>query len=164
MNTSRTLTRTVMTVFAALCISLCTTTAMANWKTVDLVAAKNIVIGEITVGFGIDTLYITYKITDPDWVLLDTHLAVTDDIADIPRTKKGNPIPGHFQYCTEHEPTITEYTYEIDPFFPVFLEPPLFIAAHAKVQNVDGDVEGAWGEGYQFSQKRGWAMYFWWFV
>ena len=161
MKTRTTLTRAGATALAALCITLWATTAMANLKTVDLIAGQNIVVGEVAVRFEFDMLRVTYKITDPDWVLLETHLAVTDNPADIPRTKKLNPIPGHFEYCMEHEPPVTEYTYWVDPDF---LEPPLYIAAHAVVQNVDGIVEGAWGEGYQLSTDRGWAMCFWWLI
>ena len=151
------ITRAGAIVIAALGITLWAISAMAEVKTVNLIAGKNIVVGEVIVEDVIDTLYVTYKITDPDWILLKTHLAVTDKLSDIPRTKKLNPIPGHFPYCMEYDTTVTEYTYEVDLGYMWF---PLYIAAHADVQNVDGSEEGAWGEGYAFNIYRGWAMWF----
>jgi len=144
-------------VFAVLAITLLATSAIAEIKTVNLIAGKDIVIGEVIVEDVIDTLYVTYKITEPGWVLLETHLAVTDSLSDIPRTKKLNPIPGKFDYCMEYETPVTEFTYEIDLGYLWY---PLYIASHAEVQYVDGSKEGAWGEGWEFSTQRGWAMFF----
>ena len=143
--------------FAILAITLLATSAMAEVKTVNLIAGKDIVIGEVIVEDVIDTLYVTYKITEPGWVLLETHLEVTDRLSDIPRTKKLNPIPGQFKYFMEYETPVIEYTYEIDLGYLWY---PLYIASHAEVQHVDGSEEGAWGEGWEFSIYRGWGMYF----
>jgi hypothetical protein len=146
-----------ITLTLVLIITLLATSAMAEVKTVNLIAGQNIVIGEVIAEDFDGMLYVTYKITDPDWVLLETHLEVTDRLSDIPRTKKLNPIPGKFKYCMEYETPVTEYTYEIDLGY---LGYPLCIASHAEVQHVDGSEEGAWGEGWEFSTQRGWAMWF----
>ncbi len=157
MKKDTTLTLAGSIILAILGMILLATSAMAEVKTVNLIAGQNIVIGEVIVEDFDGMLYVTYKITDPDWTLLKTHLAVTDIKSDIPQTKKLNPIPGKFKYFMKYETPVTEYTYEIDLGYMWY---PLYIASHAEVQNVDGGKEGAWGEGYEFNIYRGWAMWF----
>ncbi len=53
-----------------------------------------------------DNLYVKYIITDPDWCLTETHLAVATTLNNIPQ-KNGNPIPGKFSYqCNYDEDAI----------------------------------------------------------
>ena len=111
-----------------------------------------------------DFLYITYETTD-DWYITETHLHVADSLDGIPQTKKFNPIPGHFDYKTDHAPPVQEYTYTI----PWTWNPgtTLYIAAHAVVLEYTGPIlydipmyriETAWGDGLDFEGKN-WATY-----
>jgi len=64
--------------------------------------------------------------------MTETHLHVDGGLNPIPQTKKGNPIPGQFDYSECHEPCVTEYTYEVElDWAPCTV---LEIAAHAVVQ------------------------------
>ncbi len=102
-------------------------------------------------------LYVTYATTG-GWELQLTHLAVADDLSGIPQTKKGNPIPGHFPYAAEHDPTVTMYTYVI-PLSDLgdLTDDILVIAAHAEVVNGDWE-ETAWAGELEFPGKN-WATY-----
>lgn len=127
--------------------------------------ASAIDVGEVIVWNDLDYLYVMY-VTTGDWYMTETHLHVADNLVDIPQTKKGNPIPGQFDYAKDHAPAVKEYTYMI----PWTWEPltTLVIAAHAVVQMEIGvDEEGdpiyqeetAWGDGLDF-EGRNWATYF----
>jgi hypothetical protein len=131
---------------------------------VDLIAGQNTVIGSVSVWNDGDTLYVQFE-TNGDWVMLETHLAVATSLDGIPMTPSGNPQIGLFPYQTQHDPAVTEYTYEIS-LAGAGYEPgdELFIAAHASVSLLDenGDPvqqETAWGEGPGFPGNS-WAMYF----
>jgi len=46
---------------------------------------------------------VKYYVIDPEdsqeqWCLFETHLAVEEDLNNIPQTSKGNRIPGQFEY------------------------------------------------------------------
>jgi len=125
----------------------------------ELVAGQNTVIGTVTVSNDDTSLYVIYDTTGSDWVITETHLEVAAELTDIPQTKKGNPIPGKFEYSTEHDPAVTEHTYTIP------LEDGnkvLCIAAHAKVEKrIDGEIiqeETAWAGDLPFDGKN-WATY-----
>jgi len=117
-------------------------------------------VGEVIAWNDEDFLYVKYVTTD-DWYITETHLHVADSLEGIPQTKKGNPIPGHFDYAECHDPPVQTYTYTI----PWTWSPgtTLYIAAHSVVVKIiDGDVvqeETAWGEGEDFPGKN-WATYF----
>ena len=102
-----------------------------------LYAGKDCLIGEVTVWNDESCLYVTYSITKPGWVLKETHLAVGDELCDIPQTKKGNPIPGQFPFgnCYDVEDMIT-----YDQFIICSGDwengDKLYVAAHASVAHV----------------------------
>ncbi len=127
----------------------------------NLTAGQYINAGNVSVWNDEVNLYVKYETTG-NWSLNETHLAVVNtSYMDIPQTKKGNPIPGKFDYKNESLTTQTD-TYVIPLEWGVDEE--LFIAAHAEVQllNETGAIvqeETAWGEGYDFPGKN-WAMYF----
>lgn len=117
---------------------------------VNLIAGQNEDIGEVKVANDGEYLYVEFVAVAP-WVLVETHVAVYTDFADIPQTKKGNPKVGQFAY-------------DINSVIPLDCSwDNLYIAAHAVVEKiVDGEVvqaETAWGEGPEFPGKS-WAMYF----
>ena len=111
-----------------------------------------------------DTLYVKFVVTEPDWYLLETHVAVGDALSDIPQAK-GNPIPGQFEFADPHPP-VTEYTYAIDVSgYPANMK--LFIATHAALgympDGPDGSIEKrSTGWGYKTGEFVGknWATYF----
>jgi hypothetical protein len=108
-------------------------------KSVDLIAgggnpASAIDVGDVIVWNGFGYIYVKYVITEEGWYLTETHLAVAKELSGIPQTKKGNPIPGQFQYSTIHDPPVTEYTYTIPLTWDV--DTTLYIAAHAKVVHI----------------------------
>lgn len=96
----------------------------------DLIAAQTIDVGEVLVWNDGDTLFVRYE-TDGDWVLADTHVAVATTLGGIPQTKNGNPIPGQFEFSTNHSPSVNGFTYEIDLDWADGTL--LYIAAHAGV-------------------------------
>ncbi|MBU1023615.1 hypothetical protein KKB99_04915 [bacterium] len=121
----------------------------------ELIAGQFTDVGEVIVTNDGQYLYIEFVVEAP-WVLLETHVAVSETLDGIPQTKKGNPKVGNFDYS-------------IDSFIDLSLFGEcgikLFIAAHAVVQKLgkDGEIiqeETAWGQGYQFNDGRSWAMYF----
>lgn len=133
--------------------------------TVNLLAGQFIESGSVTVGNDEDTLYVTYSATDP-WLISEVHLHVADSLSDIPVNRKGNPIPGQFEYAENFDPAVDSYTFaiplaEADEDGDGSLE----IAAHAVVIQVDenGNVianETGWGEGPRFTDKGSWGMHF----
>lgn len=130
---------------------------------VDQIADQDINAGEICVINDNETLSITYTTSD-DWELTETHLAVGDDLEEYEDegwvTPNGQPRPGRFPYSDDHGPT-DEVTYD-----GISLEgraDKLVVAAHAVVEREINDEiqeEGAWGNGEQFADRGGWAMYF----
>ena len=86
-------------------------------------------VGEVEVWNDGDYLYVKYVVDAEDWSMTKTHLAVATDLDDIPQ-KKGNPIPGRFEYSD------TEDTYRIPLEWDVDTE--LYIAAPANVQKLIG--------------------------
>lgn len=110
--------------------------------------------GEIIVTNDGDFLYIEFVAYAP-WVLVETHVAVSDTLDGIPQTKKGNPKIGNFDYDINSWIDLSQW--------PDATE--LFIAAHAVVQMLgeNGEViqeETGWGEGEEFNDSKSWAMYF----
>lgn len=125
---------------------------------VTLWAGQNIDVGTVSVWNDAENLYVKYEATD-NWYFTETHLHVATALENIPQTKKGNPIPGHFDYPMEYDPPVQENTNVInleDCGFEV--GDNLYIAAHAVVQK-DIQEETAWGAGDNFPGKN-WAMYF----
>ncbi|MFX1233917.1 MAG: VWA domain-containing protein [Promethearchaeota archaeon] len=93
-------------------------------------------VGDVVIWNDEDFLYITY-VTYGDWFISGTHLHVAADLGDIPQTKKGNPIPGHFDYNTCHDPPVQNVLYTIPWTWAP--ETTLYIAAHADVVKIIED-------------------------
>ncbi len=87
--------------------------------------------GEVQVWNDDDTLYVKYKITDMDWCLTGTHLAVAEFLADIPQNKSHNPKVGQFEFSESHD-CAAEHMYEM----PLPTYDPV-IAAHADLLSID---------------------------
>jgi len=138
-----------------------------------LYADQTIVVGKVEVYIEDSYLVVKYTITAAGWCLNETHLAVAALLAGIPQTKRGNPIPGQFNYTAEFAPpdqgdpgTLVWEQYIPLSAFPVGTT-VVYIAAQAVVQmweyvdlvwTMTGD-ETAWASGVRFSTST-WGMYF----
>lgn len=125
-----------------------------NWRVVESVypitAGRNEVVGRMGVLNDGEYLYVNYSIYEP-WYMSESHLAIGENLADIPRNKPGIPIPGQFAYSDVHNPYVSNYSYAI-PLSEVGVElgETIYFAAHAVVKklNDNGQViqsETAWG-------------------
>ena len=117
----------------------------ADPAVITLYAGQDIDVGTVSVWNDDTTLYVKYETTG-DWVMTETHLAVAEELDDIPQTRKGNPIPGRFEYKMEHDPAVQAFTYAIPLGTWESCDiHDLVIAAHAKVvRPIDGCDEIVW--------------------
>jgi len=125
----------------------------ADPEVIDLIAGQNTTVGTVSVwngineALGVECLYVKYEITEPGWVMTETHLAVATNLNDpdgIPQTKKHNPIPGKFPYKHEDLDFVMDDEYiiplsEIDE--EVGCEDTFYIAAQASLQNLNNPDE-----------------------
>ena len=122
----------------------------------DLYAGKHIRMGVVHV-WNIDShLYVDYY-SHGLYEITETHLAIGDELEDIPQTKKGNPKIGHFPYKGKL-------------FFKIPLseidageDNTVYIAAHAVVGRWVGDEweeETAWANTGNSFPGKSWALYF----
>jgi len=124
--------------------------------------ASAIDVGDVLVWNDGEQLLVRYHVTAQDWCLTETHSHVATSADAIPQTKKGNPIPGKFDFSATLD-CVTSFTLVV----PMTWEPgvQLFIATHASLQNPtvvysNGPwTETAWGAGFDFP-GRNWATYF----
>jgi len=114
---------------------------------VTLYAGQDIDVGNVTVWNEDGIVYVRYQ-TSGDWVMTETHLDVKGNETDIPQSpakkgnggggknkgENGNPIPGHFGNQTEHDPSVADFTYNVD--VSGLGDDTLAIAAHAEVQRL----------------------------
>lgn len=102
----------------------------------DLIAGKHHVVGTVTTWHDCEYLYVKYLLNqeaiDDGWYLSEVHLHVQDGDFPVPVTKKGNPIPGKFNYTEEHLMT-DEYDFMIPIQDNWTCGYDLTIAAHAVV-------------------------------
>ncbi len=116
---------------------------------VDLIAGQSMDVGEVCVSDDGDTMTVEYT-TDDGWQLVETHLHVAGEEADIPQNRKGNPKIGHFEHSDPHAWT-DAYSYTF-PLPDSGGDDEWAIAAHAVVEKVDTSVEldaaGRWATGY----------------
>ncbi|MBN1946065.1 MAG: hypothetical protein JW797_10335 [Bradymonadales bacterium] len=136
---------------------------------VDLVARRHSVVGEVIATNDEVNLYVEYSM-QPGWGLEETHLALAVEVADLPLNRAGHPRVGHFPYRTHHRPPVDSFTYVV-PLDSVAADGPgavagdlLVIAAHAAVVSFDRDDhhhhghhrhrrhrDSAWATGYSVS-------------
>ena len=149
-------------------------------QTVDLIAGgggdAGLDVGNVTVWNNTENIYVEFTTTG-DWCMTETHLQIAtsvDGTDGIPQTKKGNPIPGKFEYFGDYDPCDTQVVvFTIPNGYETGDE--VIIAAHAAVQEPILDENGepkldengeptfryesAWCNGEDFEGKN-WAMYF----
>lgn len=136
----------------------------------DLMAGKTIDAGNLCVEVTDDILYVTYTTTG-GWELVETHLWVGLNRADLPRNRKGNPKVGHFPY---HSGDITGKkicSFAIPlidlggpDYNQTLCDQKCFVAAHAKVRIENGNggyrTQSAWAAGQRINKQGNWAMGF----
>jgi uncharacterized RmlC-like cupin family protein len=136
----------------------------------DLMAGKNIDAGNVCVEVMDDMLLVVYTTTG-GWELTGTHFWVGASLADMPRTKKGNPKVGHFPY---HSNDITgQVRYQVyiplsdlaeGSYYTALCNQTFLAAAHADLRIEDGSggyqTESGWAEGDPIASQGNWAMYF----
>jgi hypothetical protein len=110
-------------------VALCTT----DPSTVNLIAGQTIDAGDVTVWHDDEYVYVDF-VAHPNWLIAKTHVHVAASADEIPQTKKGNPIPGQFDYQTSYMP------WEADPA-PIMIPLPdmpgeIFVAAHADLYEI----------------------------
>lgn len=133
----------ILSLIAAVCMLLLPAAGFSateeNPYVTPLIAAKTITVGEVRVWDDAENMYVKYVITDPDWCMSETHLAVEKKLSRIPRTPfKKNPIPGLFTYKDEDMGCASEKLYTIP--LPLCWRPGtrVYIAAHAVVKKICG--------------------------
>ncbi|MEZ4779453.1 MAG: hypothetical protein R2786_08760 [Flavobacteriaceae bacterium] len=120
----------------------------------DLIAGQHTVAGTVELWTDGTQLFITY-LTTPEWTIDETHLYI-GSCEERPANNPGNPLIGQFPYSGNHPVNTWSVTYAFDL---ASLEPSGCIAAHAKVDGVNGGSETAWGDGEPYGGNS-WAMYF----
>ena len=132
-----------------------------------LYAGQNIDAGLVCVEVVDEDLVVSYSTKD-GWGLMETHLWVGDDLADMPQTRKGNPKIGNFPYQAEDLAGATSYSFTLPlsilNFSCPMADTTYYVAAHAAVQRDNGDgtfqTETGWGAGDPIVVKGNWATYF----
>lgn len=123
-------------------------------------------VGEVWVWNDDMYLYVRYLVWET-WFLTETHLHSACDKSKIPQTKKGNPIPGKFDYKASFEfsDEVTEKLFSIPlEKFNDCCNCVIAIAAHAVVKNIDPCIEEetAWADCASFNPDGhgNWSTYF----
>ncbi|MFO7620548.1 MAG: thioester domain-containing protein [Bacteroidales bacterium] len=98
----------------------------------ELLAGKNTKAGELIVTMEDNLLKVTY-VADDGWAISETHLSVTNSFEEVPSNRGGNPVPGLFEYHSDHQPAVTNFTYDVAIAGGV---DEIYILAHAVVSPV----------------------------
>jgi len=127
-------------------------------------AGQTIESGTVTVTNDDEYLHVTFE-TSGDWLLTETQLHVAEEMSGIPTNNPGNPIPGQFEYKTEHD-FVSSYTYKIllSDLEADEEDPMLVVATHAVVVKLDGDgnitqSETGWGGDLEGPTGNRWWFY-----
>jgi hypothetical protein len=117
-------------------------------KVVTIWAGQHIDAGTVTVQNCEDSMCVKIE-TSGDWVITESHFAIGNSCEGLPRNKKGNLVPGRFQYTAVNDPPVTEYRYCI-PIGDWEPGDTVYIAVHVVVARFD---EG----GELLQEETGWA-------
>src|SRR4030042_6380626 len=132
--------------------------AAGGAETTELYAGKNMDVGDVNVSYDSvsGNLTVEFVVVTDNWTLAEIHVHASKTIEDIPQTKKGNPIPGKFEYSAEYLPAdrVTSDTFVI-AVGPIDEGDTIYVAAHAGVGELGGEDEivqdeSAWGDGEGF--------------
>lgn len=111
--------------------------------TFDIIAGQHYDAGDIVVWNC--TSYVIVEIhTAEGWTMSESHVAIADNCAELPRNPKGHLVPGNFPYQTVHDPAVTDYTYYI-PLGDWEPGDTVALAVHVVVANGEQEETG-WGD------------------
>ncbi|MGI0118251.1 hypothetical protein [Zooshikella sp. RANM57] len=153
--------------FSLLAHSTCVKTSdLSGTETFTLYAGQNIDAGTVSVTVNDDNLVVTYNTTG-GWELVEGHLWVGRSLADMPQTRKGNPIPGNFPYNSGDITGQTTYTFTIPLSTLEYVCPEddqvFKMAAHAALRKDDGsggyETQTGWSDGNPIVDQGNWATY-----
>ena len=102
-------------------------------ETFYLYAGQEYRVGELIVWKDTTHLFVKYDLDD-GYTMSESHLHVATSLEDIPQNG-GGPIPGQFDHKEDHDPRVTEYTYQIN-WDDDWDGKDLYIAAHAVVWGI----------------------------
>lgn len=133
-----------------------------------LLAGQTIEAGSVCVRVENNTLNVTYTTTG-GWELSEAHLWIGNDIANLPQTRTGNPIPGQFPYKSGDINGLNTHTFAI-PLSNTLVnfscpadDTIYYMAAHASVRkvNLDGSyqTETGWSDGSPITSRGNWATF-----
>ena len=101
---------------------------------VDLIAGQYTKVGTVTAVYNAGNVQVTYQITQGTWKIEEVHLAVGDNLSDIPQ-RNGNPNPGNFPYKAVLNKA-TSYTFNVP--FQCPSDHEIIVASHAVVDGTGG--------------------------
>jgi len=116
-------------------------------------------VGYVNVYLDGETLYLEYHINE-QYKMTETHVQVVNNVNEIPHTKKGNPVPGKFEYSATFDPGVTHYVMKITG--EEIIPGQTIIALHGALDNGETFWAGELGVNTfneAFGAKR-WGMYF----
>jgi hypothetical protein len=101
-------------------------------------------VGEAKIWDDGTNLYVNYEIDTSlsgGWCITKTHIAVAETYDGLPQTKKGNAIPGKFEFSAIHDPCETTVPYTI-PMTDLPDADTFAIAVHANVSAMNEPIPG----------------------
>lgn len=128
-------------------------------QTTTFYAGQTIDAGNVSFEVVGDDLVISY-LPEGGWDLVETHLWIGDDLANMPQTRQGNPKIGNFPYTQNP----VQIPLNVLGFSCPSADKNFYVAAHAAVQLTDGSgnvtqTETAWSDGDRFVQKGMWGTF-----
>ena len=118
---------------AALPIGASNANSLPPGQSFPLYAGQDMEVGTVTVANDTEFFYVTFSTVGSDYCMTETHLQLADGLAGVPQTKKGNPIPGQFDYSMDHD-CVKTFTYPPIPIGDFVAYDDVIVAAHAKVK------------------------------
>lgn len=117
-------------------------------------------------GYSNTAVFIATYHLENGWEMSESHL-YAGGLEELPVNKPGAPKVGRFNYKTDHDPAVTEFTYTIpvtdlpaydasadDNFIGGFV-----VAAHCVVSNPQFGTETGWADGGTSFSDKGWGSY-----
>lgn len=131
-----------------------------------LYAGQTIDAGSVCVEVVGTNLVVTYTTTG-GWELVETHVWIGTNLANMPQTRAGNPKVGNFPYHSGDISGETSWTLSVPLTNLGFTCPSpntvYYIAAHAALRKPDGSggyqTETGWSDGSRFVTKGNWGTY-----
>ncbi len=127
---------------------------------------KNRRSGALKIANDNDFLYVTFE-ADPEYDIIESHLAVVRNLRDVPQDPDGEPSHGKFVLKRLHNKGVLSHTYKI-PLAALYInaatdcgQARVFVLAHAIVKKRDDSEpeENVWGSGRRWNFTASLAAY-----